>query len=719
MTRHGTRCATWAIGAMVMLIALTATRAVGQDRDDLAGTLEKALFAEEVEGDLDKALKLYKEVIAQAKTQRAYVAQAWYRLGRCYRKTKQPDKAIEAFRTVVEKYPDQDKAVALAKEQIRLTRSALGVEEVARIVKEVVMKVSTLAETDPELKDALARLDGLDANVALRQVETYFEASAATVRRAAIYVCYQGQWDSIKPVADKLVELCDHDEALTRGMAALALGQRKVARAYQRIARMTRTDKSSYARRAAAYALGLLGDPRAREVLQEAKEDEDESVAGNARHALRMLRDAEEAGLSDRPDIVDMVPPNYATDVDPNLPGLIVRFDRKMIRGNYSWVKTGKPFPNLHKPLFAEDQRTCIAGVKDLEPGKVYWIEFNTPPYDSFASVDGAKPHRRVMVFATRSSEGKPTPIPPDWLATAKAINAADGVPPRVVATRPAVFANDVAPGKTTLSVTFSEKMNPRGWSWCRRWADRYPKTIGDASFDRAQRTCSLPVALEGGTVYWVEINQPPFTGFRSLAGEKARSHVLLFATRDEHGEATPIPPELIAKAKKLNAVAEGLAAQAASVRREAWQVWRKGLYAKAETLFEQAVKLDASDADAWNGLGWSRFNLGKRDEAADAFGTCLAIQPEHAAALNGLGWLARAAGKADEAIVRWRKAVAASPTATAPMNGLATTYMERGEYEQAAKWYRKWLAVEPGSKPARDGLDKALARRKGQAGDE
>ena len=137
----------------------------------------------------------------------------------------------------------------------------------------------------------------------------------------------------------------------------------------------------------------------------------------------------------------------------------------------------------------------------------------------------------------------------------------AGGVP-MVVSTTPGVFANDVSPSLRKLTVTFDQTMLDKHWSWVRRYNDKYPRTTGSPSFDKALRTCSLPVKLEPGRVYWVEFNLPPYTSFRSADGVIAVRYALVFATKDAAGKATKIPRDLISLARKVNAGASGAAAE-------------------------------------------------------------------------------------------------------------------------------------------------------------
>ena len=76
--------------------------------------LEQGLYSEQTKGDIDEAMKLYQQVVAQEKVGQAVAAQAQYRLGMCYHKKKDYAAATAAFERVVRDYPEQKDLVALA-----------------------------------------------------------------------------------------------------------------------------------------------------------------------------------------------------------------------------------------------------------------------------------------------------------------------------------------------------------------------------------------------------------------------------------------------------------------------------------------------------------------------------------------------------------------------------------------------------------------------------
>jgi len=255
--------------------------------------LEKGVFLQETKGDLDGAVKIYKQIVADAKANRPHAAEAQYRLGVCLLKLKRHQEAIAAFRTLIADFPQQGKLVAKARREIARSRKAITGEELAKIVEQAVLTISTCAETDPRVKPALESLDGLDEPATVKAIAKFLDSEKATVRRSAIYILWKGGFKSIESVVPALLKLCEHESELTRGTAALALGGRKVKSSFKPLCDMAISDTGPFARRCAAYGLGLLGDPRAKPTLEKALKDKEVFVRNNAEAALTMLQMAE------------------------------------------------------------------------------------------------------------------------------------------------------------------------------------------------------------------------------------------------------------------------------------------------------------------------------------------------------------------------------------------------------------------------------------------
>ena len=67
--------------------------------------LQKGIFAEETEGNLDAAIKIYQQITAEAATNRSVVAQAQYRLGVCYQKKGNKAQAISILNDLLKQFP--------------------------------------------------------------------------------------------------------------------------------------------------------------------------------------------------------------------------------------------------------------------------------------------------------------------------------------------------------------------------------------------------------------------------------------------------------------------------------------------------------------------------------------------------------------------------------------------------------------------------------------
>ena len=76
--------------------------------------LQKGLYAEEVEGNIDSAIKTYGEVIKKTDAPRNHIAQALYRQGMCYLRIKDEQAAKTALEKLVNEYADQTEIVQKA-----------------------------------------------------------------------------------------------------------------------------------------------------------------------------------------------------------------------------------------------------------------------------------------------------------------------------------------------------------------------------------------------------------------------------------------------------------------------------------------------------------------------------------------------------------------------------------------------------------------------------
>jgi Ni/Co efflux regulator RcnB len=94
-------------------LVLATSPAIAQTAAEL---LQKGIYTQETLGDLDAAIKIYRQIVASASETRVYAAQAQYRLGVCLLRKGNRSEAEKALSQLIEEYPDQKDLVAKAKE---------------------------------------------------------------------------------------------------------------------------------------------------------------------------------------------------------------------------------------------------------------------------------------------------------------------------------------------------------------------------------------------------------------------------------------------------------------------------------------------------------------------------------------------------------------------------------------------------------------------------
>jgi Tetratricopeptide repeat/Protein of unknown function (DUF3108) len=115
-----TRLCEWATGGMFCLVAsiglLAATGpAVAATPSEL---LQKAIYTEETVGDLDAAMKLYEQVIAEGTTAQEAAAQAQFRIALIYEKQGRDADARAAFEKLIADFPNATKLIAEARQHL-------------------------------------------------------------------------------------------------------------------------------------------------------------------------------------------------------------------------------------------------------------------------------------------------------------------------------------------------------------------------------------------------------------------------------------------------------------------------------------------------------------------------------------------------------------------------------------------------------------------------
>src|SRR5688572_12636996 len=111
------------IVAGALVLAVTPLRSA----DALTEALQKGLFEEEANQNLEAAIKAYQDVLSRADEQRRVAATALFRLAECYRKQGKTNEASAEYRRLVRDYTDQATLVNLSRQNL----TGLGVSSPA------------------------------------------------------------------------------------------------------------------------------------------------------------------------------------------------------------------------------------------------------------------------------------------------------------------------------------------------------------------------------------------------------------------------------------------------------------------------------------------------------------------------------------------------------------------------------------------------------------
>lgn len=112
------------LGLLFFFSGLTSQQTAGE-------LFEKALYLEEGQGDLKKAVEVYEKILAQYSGDREIAAKAQLHIGLCFEKLGL-EEAQKAFQKVVDNYPDQSAAVKVAREKLSTLARARALVEKGR-----------------------------------------------------------------------------------------------------------------------------------------------------------------------------------------------------------------------------------------------------------------------------------------------------------------------------------------------------------------------------------------------------------------------------------------------------------------------------------------------------------------------------------------------------------------------------------------------------------
>lgn len=89
----------------LVILCLSLIISSARAAESLSVLLQKGILAEETEGNLEAAIKIYEGIFKEGEANRSLVAQAQYRLGVFQLKKGKKDHAVSTFRNLMNNFP--------------------------------------------------------------------------------------------------------------------------------------------------------------------------------------------------------------------------------------------------------------------------------------------------------------------------------------------------------------------------------------------------------------------------------------------------------------------------------------------------------------------------------------------------------------------------------------------------------------------------------------
>lgn len=133
---------------------------------------------------------------------------------------------------------------------------------------------------------------------------------------------------------------------------------------------------------------------------------------------------------------------------------------------------------------------------------------------------------------------------------------------------------------------------------------------------------------------------------------------------------------------------------------------------AAAEAEFQKALDIRPDFAEAYNNIGLTLSDLGKKEESVEAFKKAIELAPDAPEAYNNLGCLYRIKKDYQQAVELFNQAIAKREDYSLAYFNLGVAYEELEKFEMAVKAWEKVLHLQPTHEEARRKLASYRARR-------
>jgi tetratricopeptide (TPR) repeat protein len=111
---------------------------------------------------------------------------------------------------------------------------------------------------------------------------------------------------------------------------------------------------------------------------------------------------------------------------------------------------------------------------------------------------------------------------------------------------------------------------------------------------------------------------------------------------------------------------------------------------------YNKSIVLKPDYAEAYSNMGNALKDQGKLEEAIKAYNKSIAIKPDFAEAYNNMGAALKDQGKLDEAIEAYNKSIALKPDYAEAYNNMGNALQDQGKFEEAIEAYNKALSLKP-----------------------
>lgn len=141
--------------------------------DSLSETLQRGLFEEEANHNLEGAIKAYQSVLQQTDEQRKLAATAVFRLGECYRKLGKTNEASAQYERILREFSDQTELAALSRQNLQSFGHTAQTAsepplELIRARAELARRLTMYGPEHPAVKEQRSVVESLEKSFAAR-----------------------------------------------------------------------------------------------------------------------------------------------------------------------------------------------------------------------------------------------------------------------------------------------------------------------------------------------------------------------------------------------------------------------------------------------------------------------------------------------------------------------------------------------------------------------